>query len=127
MSEILRHPGREREWCVTPQGVTSARLLSGLPLAAEPAMSAMRLHFPRPGQLENFQWIEAERYTPPAGHIEVELIATGLNFRDVMLAMGLLFDDVLDEGLAGAVYGLECAGRVVALGEGVHGFAWAIW
>lgn len=53
----------------------------------------------------------------------MELIATGLNFRDVMLAMGLLFDDVLDEGLAGAVYGLECAGRVVALGEGVHGFA----
>jgi hypothetical protein len=49
LSEILRHPGREREWCVTAQGVTTARLLAGLPLAAEPAMSAMsamRLHFP---------------------------------------------------------------------------------
>lgn len=123
LAEILRHPGGEREWRIMPQGVTSARLLSGLPLTPEPAMSAMRLHFPRPGQLENFQWIEAARHTPPAGHIEVELIATGLNFRDVMLAMGLLFDDVLDEGLAGAVYGLECAGRVVALGKGVTGFA----
>jgi acyl transferase domain-containing protein/NADPH:quinone reductase-like Zn-dependent oxidoreductase/NADP-dependent 3-hydroxy acid dehydrogenase YdfG/acyl carrier protein len=123
LTEILRHPGREREWCVTAEGVTSARLLSGLPLTAEPAMAAMRLHFPRPGQLENFQWIEAERHAPPAGHIEVELIATGLNFRDVMLAMGLLFDDVLDEGLAGAVYGLECSGRVVGMGKGVSGFA----
>ncbi|MBB3957628.1 type I polyketide synthase [Novosphingobium sediminicola] len=123
LSEILMHPGREREFSVTPQGVNSARMLSGLPLSGEPAMEAMRLHFPRPGQLENFQWIEVPRHTPPPGHIEVELVATGLNFRDVMLAMGLLFDDVLDEGLAGAVYGLECAGRVVALGEGVHGFA----
>lgn len=123
LGEILMDPGREREFTVTPQGVNSARMLSGLPLAPEPAMEAMRLHFPRPGQLENFQWIEVARHTPPPGHIEVELIATGLNFRDVMLAMGLLFDDVLDEGLAGAVYGLECAGRVVALGEGVHGFA----
>lgn len=123
LGEILMHPGREREFAVTAQGINSARMLSGLPLAPEPAMAAMRLHFPRPGMLENFQWIEVPRHAPPAGHIEVELIATGLNFRDVMLAMGLLFDDVLDEGLAGAVYGLECAGRVVAMGEGVHGFA----
>lgn len=123
LNEILLHPGREREFGVTPQGLHSARMLTGLPLVEEPAMAAMRLHFPRPGQLENFQWIEVPRHTPPPGHIEVELVATGLNFRDVMLAMGLLFDDVLDEGLAGAVYGLECSGRVVATGEGVHGFA----
>ena len=33
-----------------------------------------------------------------------------------MLATGLLDDDVLDDGLAGAVFGFECAGRLVRVG-----------
>jgi NADPH:quinone reductase-like Zn-dependent oxidoreductase len=92
-----------------------------LPLTAgADRAEAIALHFPRPGMLENFHWLEIPRPVAGPGQVVVELIATGLNFRDVMLAMGLLSDDVLDEGLAGAGYGLECAGRVVALGAGVN-------
>ena len=45
--------------------------------------------------------------------------AAGLNFRDVMWAMGLLPDEALLDGFAGPTIGLECAGDVVAVGPGV--------
>ncbi|HWU02181.1 MAG TPA: type I polyketide synthase, partial [Novosphingobium sp.] len=120
----LAAPGREREVVLGANGQQVARLRHGLPLVAgKDEAQALALRFPRPGMLENFHWVEVARPEPGPGEVAVELVATGLNFRDVMLAMGLLADDVLDEGLAGAVYGLECAGRVVALGQGVSRFA----
>ena len=48
--------------------------------------------------------------------------SAGLNFKDVMLAMGLLPEEVAEGKLTGIALGMECAGRVVAVGEGVQRF-----
>src|SRR5207247_4911092 len=45
--------------------------------------------------------------------------AAGLNFRDMMWAMGLLPEEALIDGFAGPTFGLECAGIVRSLGPGV--------
>jgi NADPH:quinone reductase-like Zn-dependent oxidoreductase/acyl carrier protein/short-subunit dehydrogenase len=45
--------------------------------------------------------------------------ATGLNFRDVMWAMGLLPEEALEDGFAGATIGMELSGHVVEVGEGI--------
>lgn len=124
LASILQASGEEREWRLTALGVEVTRLRRGLPLsrAKENAAPAVSLDFPRVGQLEDFHWVETDREAPGPGQIEIELIATGLNFRDVMLAMGMLGDDVLEEGLAGSVYGLECVGRVCRKGKGSKRF-----
>jgi len=49
--------------------------------------------------------------------------AAGLNFRDMMWAMGLLPEEALIDGFAGPTFGLECAGVVRSLGSGVEGLA----
>ncbi len=67
------------------------------------------------GILDNLIFYPAERQTPGPGEVEIEVYATGLNFRDVLNALGMYPGD------AGPL-GNECAGRIVAIGEGVTGF-----
>ncbi|MFC7544466.1 alcohol dehydrogenase catalytic domain-containing protein [Siccirubricoccus deserti] len=45
--------------------------------------------------------------------------AAGLNFRDVMWALGLLPEEALLPGFTGPGLGMECAGVVEAVGEAV--------
>jgi len=49
--------------------------------------------------------------------------ATGLNFRDVMFALGFLPDEAIENGFTGPTLGLEFSGVVVAAGAAVSGFA----
>ncbi len=86
-------------------------------------MPAVRIELRTKGMLSHFDWVELERRAPGPREVEVEIDSSGLNFRDIMLATGLLDDDVLDDGLAGAVFGFECAGRVVAVGSEVTDLA----
>jgi acyl transferase domain-containing protein/NADPH:quinone reductase-like Zn-dependent oxidoreductase/acyl carrier protein len=121
LADRLADDDLEHEVAIGPEGIAVPRIRRGLPFlpAAMVAPEAMELRFPRRGTLELFSWRAKSRRRPEVGEIEVEVIATGLNFRDVMLAQGLLDDDVLDDGLAGAVFGFECVGRVTAIGAGV--------
>ena len=66
-------------------------------------------------------WQPVKRRKPRRGEIEIEINATGLNFRDLMFSMGLLPDDILEDGLTGPSLGLECAGTVVEIGAAVSG------
>lgn len=66
-------------------------------------------------------WKGAARQSPGAGEVEIEVAATGLNFRDVMWNLGLLPEEALEDGYAGAALGMECAGVVTTVGEGVQG------
>jgi acyl transferase domain-containing protein/ubiquinone/menaquinone biosynthesis C-methylase UbiE/acyl carrier protein len=60
-----------------------------------------------------------ERVPPEAGQVELEVAVAGLNFADVMKALGL-YPGLPDGPVS---LGIECSGRVTAVGEGVEGLA----
>jgi myxalamid-type polyketide synthase MxaB len=64
------------------------------------------------GDLDHLQWVALERRAPGAGEVEIEVRATGLNFRDVLNVLGMYPGD------AGPL-GSECSGVVVAVGPDV--------
>ena len=66
------------------------------------------------GVLDHLELRPQARLAPGPGQVEIRVVATGLNFRDVLNALGVY------EGPAGPL-GSECAGRISALGSGVTG------
>lgn len=84
----------------------------------------VRLDIPQPGRLDNLTWVGDETPAAPGDdEVEARVMATGLNFRDIMLAMGLLPEDALENGFAGPNLGLEFSGVVTAAGKNVTNFA----
>lgn len=74
------------------------------------------------GLLESLQPGPLPPQTPGRGELELAVEATGLNFRDVLNALGLLREYSRQLGMDEAArvpFGGECVGRVVAVGEGV--------
>ena len=84
--------------------------------------SAFRIAPQIPGNLETLAAHSVARRSPGSGEVEIMIRSAGLNFKDVMLAMGLLPEEVAEGKLTGIALGMECAGRVVAVGEGVQRF-----
>ena len=82
-----------------------------------------RVEFVRPGILDSLTAYAIERKPPGPGELEIEIAATGLNFKDLMLAMGLYPKEAVAIDPCGTLLGLECGGRVLAVGEGVTEFA----
>ncbi|MFM8982337.1 MAG: SDR family NAD(P)-dependent oxidoreductase [Spartobacteria bacterium] len=80
------------------------------------------LDFDTPGPFQNLRWKFMEAPLPGRGELAIIPKAGGLNFRDVMYAMGLLPDEALEGGFAGQTLGMELSGVVAALGEGVEDF-----
>lgn len=117
LAALIAQPGEEAELLVDAAGIAALRMAASPQAVAE--VEAVRLLPGAQGALAGFDWTQSARRAPGAGEIEIEIAASGLNFRDVMLASGLLDDDVLDDGMAGAVFGFECAGRVLRVGEGI--------
>jgi phthiocerol/phenolphthiocerol synthesis type-I polyketide synthase C len=76
---------------------------------------AVRLQIDQPGRLDALRVHAVQRILPAAGQVQVRVAAAGLNFSDVLKAMGVY------PGLDGAppVIGGECVGFVTAVGEGV--------
>ncbi|MFO1456201.1 MAG: type I polyketide synthase [Steroidobacteraceae bacterium] len=81
------------------------------------AQRAYRAVTATPGILDGLVCRPQARRAPEAGEVEIEIAATGLNFMNVMSALGTY------PGYADGVgpLGLECAGHVSAVGEGVAG------
>ena len=86
------------------------------------APAARRLAKAAEGGFDRLHWETVPRRSPRRGEVEVEVVASGLNFRDVMWALSVLPDEMLEGGFAGPTLGLEFSGRVVAIGEGVDDF-----
>ncbi len=70
-------------------------------------------------QVGSIVWETCAPAMPGPDEVGIAIEATGLNFRDVMWAMGMLPEEALEDGFAGATIGMECAGRVHAVGSGV--------
>ena len=68
-----------------------------------------------PGNLDSLEWKPVSRKQPQPNEIEIEIKATGLNFRDVMVALDLYPDET-------KFLGLECAGIVTKIGKAVTNF-----
>jgi phthiocerol/phenolphthiocerol synthesis type-I polyketide synthase C len=93
------------------------------PSGVATSISHARLGFALPGQLRNLQWESHARVALGDDEVEVAVKATGLNFRDVMYALGLLSDEAVESGFSGSTLGLEFSGVVMNVGSGAQGFA----
>ena len=72
-----------------------------------------------PGQLKDLRWVAHGLRHPEANEVEIDVYASGLNFRDVMYSLGHLPDEAIEHGLSGPTLGLEFAGRIVNVGSDV--------
>lgn len=84
--------------------------------------TAKVLAFDMPGRLDNLYWKDvpvADDAELGADEVRISVKATGLNFRDVMWAMGLLPEEALANGFSGPTMGLEASGVVTAVGTNV--------
>jgi NADPH:quinone reductase-like Zn-dependent oxidoreductase/acyl carrier protein len=95
-----------------------ARLVPGsLPSGtSHPGAGLVQLEITERGVLDNLVCRPSSRRAPGPGEVEIRVECTGLNFRDVLNALGTL------PGVAGGL-GSECAGVVAAVGAGVDGLA----
>ena len=117
-AELLTETDAEAEVTLAETGRLVARLRQGLPGPPPPA-GPRRLLVRHPGQLGSLHWAPLTLPQPGPGEVLLRIEAAGLNFRDVMWAQGLLPEDALRPGFAGPNLGMECAGVVEAIGEGV--------
>jgi acyl transferase domain-containing protein/acyl carrier protein len=71
-----------------------------------------------PGDFDNLIFTPTPRLQPGAGEVEIEVHTAGLNFREVLLALGMLSPP--SDGRV--QFGLECAGTITAVGADVDEF-----
>ena len=83
-----------------------------LPLPAE---GPARLINENRGTLDGLRMVAMMHPVPGPGEVTIQVRAAGLNFRDVVSALGMIPDN--DDP------GLECAGRITAVGAGVTDLA----
>ncbi|MGH2340736.1 SDR family NAD(P)-dependent oxidoreductase [Segnochrobactraceae bacterium EtOH-i3] len=119
----IRAPGAEHELLLDAGGRAGLRIVRGgvltphAPAGTEPGAT---LAIGRPGVLDALGWQPVARRAPVDDEIEIVVEASGLNFRDVMWALGLLPHEALEDGFAGPTLGMECAGTVVRTGPSAH-------
>ncbi len=126
LSAELLHPSDEDELSLRPGSRQVSRMI---PLewnqlqARCDRSAAYRLECTPRGSLDNLALVHMPRPRPAAGEVLVRVHTAGLNFRDCMWAMGLLSPEALEGGYAGVSLGIECAGEIEAVGDGVADFA----
>ncbi len=128
MQQEITLPSDEREVILTASGERFAPRLRVAPRhdqthSPEGAPTHVHLSFTTPGQLRHLRWESTVSPDLQPNEVSIQVKATGLNFRDVMYALGMLSDEAVESGFAGPTLGLECAGVVTALGKSVTGLA----
>ena len=78
-----------------------------------PAGRPFQLRITQSGSFDALRYVPVDREPPQAGQVEIEVRATGLNFSDVLKALGLY------PGIKDAIVplGIEASGVVTAVGE----------
>lgn len=97
-------------------GVRYVARLAPAHLQPPAATQPVRLEITTRGTLENLSLDRTPRTPPGPGQVEILVHATGLNFRDVLNALGMYPGDP-------GPLGNECAGVITALGAGVDDLA----
>ncbi|MBB4350342.1 type I polyketide synthase [Aliirhizobium cellulosilyticum] len=111
-----------REWLLGENGLLEIRAASG-PSAGRDGTTfdfeAATIHQLTNGRVDSIIWQSCALQEPGADEVIITVEAAGLNFRDVMWSMGLLPEEALEDGFAGATIGMEMAGRVERVGSAV--------
>ncbi len=111
--EGLRHVAR-----LVPHQAPEPAANASLTIPAEP----FQLKISEYGILENLTLLPLQRRPVGPGEVEIQVRAVGLNFRDVLNALGMLKTFTEQLGITDVndlPFGGECAGVVVAVGEQV--------
>jgi phthiocerol/phenolphthiocerol synthesis type-I polyketide synthase C len=126
LAQEILHPDAEDEILLTAQGRYVPRLKVGAgpapPVLAPPPFrpQVVQLDCLIPGPFRNLHWQAAADLKPLGDdEVEIEVRCAGLNFRDVMYAMGLLPDEAVEDGFCGATLGMEVSGLVTRVGAAV--------
>ncbi|WP_459546025.1 SDR family NAD(P)-dependent oxidoreductase [Nocardia sp. X0981] len=101
---------RLRPWTPRPETGTGAELPPG---------HGFVLGTSGPGSLDGLHYTARRHTVPAAGEVEIEVLAAGLNFLDVMMALGQVPPL---ESATEYRFGAECSGIVTRVGEGVTEF-----
>ena len=122
---LVRHDLRDRELAVragqlwVPRVVSDRELFPRVPADEDPPY---RLFLENAGQIAGLQM---KTYDPPAlgpHHVEIDVSAAALNFRDVMVTLGLLPALAYEHSALGREVGMEASGVVRRVGMAVDGF-----
>ena len=117
LHELAASPGNGERIAFRDQRRYVCRLeAAGEPVAAENTGSLTRIEKPVNGLLDDLLFAQHERRAPGPGEVEIETRTLGVNFRDVLNALGEV------EGPAGPALGAECVGTITATGDGVREF-----
>ncbi|WP_240800586.1 type I polyketide synthase [Streptomyces sp. ICN441] len=120
----LLEPGEDDEVVLEPHGRFTPRLRPLPPVTRDAGPhDTYRLRLSRPGRGHHLTWITAEVEPPGPGEVVVGVKAAALNYRDVMLAEGMLPAGAEPASPTGPLLGLECAGVITATGPGVTGWS----
>jgi acyl transferase domain-containing protein/D-arabinose 1-dehydrogenase-like Zn-dependent alcohol dehydrogenase/acyl carrier protein len=77
--------------------------------------SSGHLAVEEPGDLQTISWVPSEPDRPEPHEVQIQVVAAGLNFRDVLSALGTLSGQTAGT----AALGSECSGIVSAVGSAV--------
>ncbi|HVM13413.1 MAG TPA: amino acid adenylation domain-containing protein [Egibacteraceae bacterium] len=92
------------------------------PRPLSPDEKSFRVEIDEPGMLERLTLRETPDAAPGPGQVAIRVRASGLNFRDVLQALGMLPEAALGPEAEAHVPGIECSGVVVECGEEVGEF-----
>ncbi len=114
----------EDELRVTAQGIQANRL-SALPeepiAGARSDADAFTFTLSAQGSLESLKAYRTDRAEQLAdGDVEIRIMSAGINFKDVMLTLGVLPPDLFRESAIGPRVGLEGAGTIERVGRKVN-------
>jgi len=117
--EVAYRDGRRCVSRLVPAPEIVADAEAGDGMLAIPAGRPFQLRITKSGSLDALRFVPVDRRPPEAGQVEIEVRATGLNFSDVLKALGLY------PGIKDAIVplGIEASGIVTVVGEGVTRFA----
>ncbi|MDE2973209.1 MAG: SDR family NAD(P)-dependent oxidoreductase [Gemmatimonadota bacterium] len=113
---------REREVAVREGRIWVPRILSlrdRAPLVPAGEDAPYRLRLDNPGQVSGLQMTTFEPPPPGPSDVEIEMAAAALNFRDVMVTLGLLPAMAYERSALGREVGIEGSGVVRRIGDGV--------
>ena len=113
---------RERELAVREGRLWTPRVISvreRAPLVPAGEDPSYRLRLDNPGQVSGLQMTTCELPPPGPDDVEIEVAAAALNFRDVMVTLGLLPAMAYERSALGREVGIEGSGTVRRIGDGV--------